>query len=102
MFKRQELPTFRPLSPNNQSGVRTRLKLTFCKLVFPCKLAVAFSARYSIQIPPLIISGAIVCVGVLFPSPSCLAKTHITQSKFTKFRQLEVSVLSLDHPQGYN
>ena len=38
--------------------------------------------------PPLIINGAIVCVGVLVPSPPCLAKTHISQSKF---RQLEES-----------
>ena len=73
---------------NNQSGVRTRLNWTFNKLAFPCKLAVAFSARYSIQNPPLIINGAIVCVGGLFPTPPCLAKTHISQSKF---RQLEES-----------
>ena len=39
---------------NNQSGVRTRLNWTFNKLAFPCKLAGAFSARYSIQNPPLL------------------------------------------------
>ena len=38
--------------------------------------------------PPLIINGAIVCVGGLFPTPPCLAKTHISQSQF---RQLEES-----------
>ena len=81
-FRWQELPLSRPCPQTTNQMSETCLKLTFCKLVFPCKLAVAFSARYSIQTPPLIISGAIVCVGVLLPSPSCLAKTHITQSKF--------------------